>query len=72
MAVIPAILGKLSHLKAFWLDHNQLTTIPATLGQLSQLQWLSLSYNQLTDLPVEIKRLDRCTTVLNGNPLKNA
>ncbi|MBS4168916.1 hypothetical protein [Parachlamydia sp. AcF125] len=70
LAVIPAILGKLSHLKAFWLDHNQLTTIPATLGQLSQLQWLSLSYNQLTDLPVEIKRLDRCTTVLNGNPLK--
>ena len=58
--VLPAALGRLTHLQHLNLAGKQLTgPLPPELGQLANLRFLSLSGNQLTGpLPPELGQLD--------------
>ena len=72
---VPAVLGRMTHLRWLYLDGNQLSgPIPAALGNLTRLQGLDLSSNQLSgSMPAalggltRLQRLDLSSNQLSGS-----
>ena len=58
---VPAEVGRLSALRALYLNNNQLTSVPSEIGQLTSLVELDLGDNYLTSLPAEIGQLTSLT-----------
>jgi hypothetical protein len=68
---LPPEMGKLTHLKSFYLDDNQLRgPVPAEIGNLAGLQTVRFGRNQFSSLPAELADLKNLVFLeLWGNQL---
>lgn len=65
---IPKEIGHLRHLKALYLNYNELESLPEEIKNLTRLNILGLFYNQLESLPKGISQLKKLTELyLGGN-----
>lgn len=69
---VPHDIGRLTELRALYLDGNDLSELPPEFGQLTKLEFLDLRNNRLRDLPTEVRSLEDLRVLyLSGNPLND-